>query len=220
MRIAIIIGANNVSINVARMLMDKYEVVIVDSNDDACSRAFKALKSSALVYRGDPSSEDVLNEVGIDKAELFLALSDNDELNYKACSIARGKGVPLIIVRVNNKDNEDLFKELNITITINVEDLITKTVESLFMRGLTRALFMDPSTNLTFTIVRINSDSQLIGKTIDYIVNNYGIAVPYVITLNGIIKPGNDYVIEGDNELVVIGSLEDVNRLVNDLSGK
>ncbi len=220
MRIAIIIGANNVSINVAKTLMDKYEVMIVDSNDDACSRAFKALKSSALVYRGDPSSEDVLNEVGIDKAELFLALSDNDELNYKACSIAKGKGVPLIIARVNNKDNEDLFKELNISMTISVEDLITKNVESLIMKGLTRALFTDTSTNLTFTIVRVSGDSQLIGKSISYIVNNYGVAIPYIITLNGLIKPSNDYVIEGDNELVIVGSLEDVNRLINDLSSK
>ncbi|ADY00805.1 potassium transporter peripheral membrane component [Vulcanisaeta moutnovskia 768-28] len=220
MRIAIIIGANNVSINVAKTLMDKYEVMIVDSNDDACSRAFKALKSSALVYRGDPSSEDVLNEVGIDKAELFLALSDNDELNYKACSIAKGKGVPLIIARVNNKDNEDLFKELNISMTLSVEDLITKNVESLIMKGLTRALFTDTSTNLTFTIVRVSGDSQLIGKSISYIVNNYGVAIPYIITLNGLIKPSNDYVIEGDNELVIVGSLEDVNRLINDLSSK
>ncbi|MGC9179376.1 MAG: potassium channel family protein [Vulcanisaeta sp.] len=220
MRIAIIIGANNVSINVAKTLMDKYEVMIVDSNDDACSRAFKALKSSALVYRGDPSSEDVLNEVGIDKAELFLALSDNDELNYKACSIAKGKGVPLIIARVNNKDNEDLFKELNISMTISVEDLITKNVESLIMKGLTRALFTDTSTNLTFTIVRVSGDSQLIGKSISYIVNNYDVAIPYIITLNGLIKPSNDYVIEGDNELVIVGSLEDVNRLINDLSSK
>jgi trk system potassium uptake protein TrkA len=220
LRIAIIIGANNVSINVAKTLMDKYEVMIVDSNDDACSRAFKALKSSALVYRGDPSSEDVLNEVGIDKAELFLALSDNDELNYKACSIAKGKGVPLIIARVNNKDNEDLFKELNISMTISVEDLITKNVESLIMKGLTRALFTDTSTNLTFTIVRVSGDSQLIGKSISYIVNNYDVAIPYIITLNGLIKPSNDYVIEGDNELVIVGSLEDVNRLINDLSSK
>ncbi|MGC8606494.1 MAG: potassium channel family protein [Vulcanisaeta sp.] len=220
MRIAIIIGANNVSINVAKTLMDKYEVMIVDSNDDACSRAFKALKSSALVYRGDPSSEDVLNEVGIDKAELFLALSDNDELNYKACSIAKGKGVPLIIARVNNKDNEDLFKELNISMTISVEDLITKNVESLIMKGLTRALFTDTSTNLTFTIVRVSGDSQLIGKSISYIVNNYDVAIPYIITLNGLIKPSNDYVIEGDNELVIVGSLEDVNKLINDLSSK
>ncbi len=52
MKLAIIVGANNVSVNVAKALMDKYDVVIVDSNDEACSRTFKMLKSSALVYRG------------------------------------------------------------------------------------------------------------------------------------------------------------------------
>ncbi len=204
MKLAIIVGgANNVSVNVAKALMDKYDVVIVDSNDEACSRVFKMLKSSALVYRGDPSSEDVLNEVGIDKAELFLALSDNDELNYKACNIAGGKGVPLIIARVNNRDNVDLFRELNIN-TIVVEDLVSRNIETLIMSDSARSVFTDPSTNLTFVVVRVNTDSQLIGKRISEVSNGYGVAIPYVVTPNGITKVGGDYVIEGNDELVIV----------------
>ena len=218
MRLAIIIGANNVSISVAKILMDKYDVVIVDSNDEACSRAFKMLKSSALIYRGDPSSEDVLNEVGIDKAELFLALSDNDELNYKACSIARGKGVPLVIARVNNRDNVDLFRELNVN-TIIVEDLVSKSIETLIMSNVVKSLFTDSSINFTFTVVRVNTHSQLIGKNISEISDSYGVAVPYVITSNGAIKPGSDYVIESNDELVIVGPSDNVNKLINELSG-
>ena len=206
------------SISVAKILMDKYDVVIVDSNDEACSRAFKMLKSSALIYRGDPSSEDVLNEVGIDKAELFLALSDNDELNYKACSIARGKGVPLVIARVNNRDNVDLFRELNVN-TINVEDLVSKSIETLIMSDVAKSLFTDPSINLTFAVVRVNTDSQLIGKHINEVSDNYGITIPYVVTSNGVIKPSSDYVIESNDELVIVGPSDNVNKLINELSG-
>ncbi len=217
MRIAIIIGANNIGINVAKTLMDKYETVIVDSNDEACSRAFKALKSSALVYRGDPGSEDVLSEVGIDKAELFLALSDDDELNHRACSIAVGKGVPIIIARVNNKSNEDLFKELNITSIINVEDLVINTIESMLTRKVAKSMFTDPLTNLSFVIIRINENSQIIGKQISYVINNYEVAVPYVITSGRIIKPGDDYVIEGNDELVIVGPSASINKLISEL---
>ncbi|GAB6945689.1 potassium channel family protein [Vulcanisaeta sp. JCM 14467] len=218
MRLAIIIGANNVGINVAKTLMDRYDVVIVDSNDEACSRAFKTLKSSALVYRGDPTSEDVLNEVGIDKAELFLALSDNDELNYRACSIARGKGVPLIIARVNNRDNVDLFRELNVNAII-VEDLVSNNVSTLIMGSNVRSQFTDPSTNLKFAIVRVNTDSQLIGKSINDVIDNYGVSIPYVITSNGITKSSNDHVIESNDELVIVGPSEDVDKLISELGG-
>ncbi|WP_054842405.1 TrkA family potassium uptake protein [Vulcanisaeta distributa] len=220
MKLAIIVGANNVSINVAKALVDRYDVVIVDSNDEACSRAFKMLKSSALIYRGgDPGSEDVLNEVGIDKAELFLALSDNDELNYKACSIARGgKGVPLIIARVNNRDNVDLFRELNVD-TIVVEDVVSKNVETLIMSSIAKSLFTDPSINLTFAVVRVNTDSQLIGKPISEVIDNYGVAVPYIVTSSGVTKPASDYVIEGNDELVIVGPSENVNKLISELGG-
>mgnify|MGYP001772658529 CR=1 FL=1 len=218
MKLAIIIGANNVSINVAKALVDMYDVVIVDANDEACSRAFKALKSSAMVYRGDPTSEDVLNEVGIDKAELFLALSDNDELNYKACSIARGKGVPLIIARVNNRDNADLFRELNVN-TVMVEDLVSNNVETLIVGGNIRSQFIDSSTNIKFAIVRVNADSKLIGKSINEVVDGYGVSIPYVITSNGITKPSSDYVIEGNDELVIVGPSENVDKLISELGG-
>lgn len=218
MKLAIIVGANNVSVNVAKALMDRYDVVIVDSNDDACSRAFKMLKSSALVYRGDPSSEDVLNEVGIDKAELFLALSDNDELNYKACSIARGKGVPLIIARVNNRDNVDLFRELNVN-TVIVEDLISRNIETLIINNIAKSVFNDPSINITFAVIRINAGSQLIGKSINEIIDNYGVAIPYVVTSSGVTKPSGDYIVEGNDELVVVGPSESINKLIGDLGG-
>ncbi|BDR93128.1 potassium channel family protein [Vulcanisaeta souniana] len=218
MRIAIIVGANNISINVAKTLMDKYEIVIVDSNDEACSRAFKALKSSALVYRGDPGSEDVLSEVGIDKAELFLALSDDDELNHRACSIAVGKGVPIIIARVNNKSNEDLFRELNITSMINVEDLVTSAIEAILTKRVAESIFTDPSTNLSFVIIRVDEKSQIIGKQISYIVDNYEVAVPYVITSGRTIKPSGDYVVEGNDELVIVGPSASINKLIKELS--
>ncbi len=218
MRIAIIVGANNVSVSVAKLLSDRYEVVIVDKSDEACARAFKALKSSAMVYKGDPSSVDVLNEVGIDKAELFLALSDDDDLNYKACSIAKEKGVPIIIARVNNKDHEDLFKELNITSTVNVEDIVSNNIRNAILSDTTKVLFTDPTTNISFAIIKIGGDSSIVGKQINYLIDNYNVAIPYIITSNGIIKPGNDYVIEGDNEIVVVGPSESIDKFIKEVS--
>ncbi len=218
LKLAIIVGANNVSINVAKKLMDRYDVVIVDSNDEACSRAFKVLKSTALVYRGDPTSEDVLNEVGIDKAEILMTLSENDELNYKVCSIARGKGVPLIIARVNNRDNVDLFRELNVNAVV-VEDLILNNIETLIISDNVKSQFTDPSINLKFAVIKINTDSRLIGKTIGELIDNYGIAVPYVVTSNGVMKPSNDYVVEGNDELVIVGPSENVDKFISELGG-
>ena len=214
---AVIVGANNVSIEVARMLADKYEVRIVDSNEDACNKAYKTLKSAAMVYKGDPSDENVLNEVGVDRAELFLALSEDDKLNFDACRVAKGRGVPLIIARVNNRDMEDSFRELGVAI-VNVESLVSDNIKSLVLSDVVRVLTVDQSTNLAFAIVRIGENSPMVNRQIGYLIENYDITIPYVITAGGVIKPGNDYIIESGIELVIVGTLSNVERFINEVS--
>ena len=214
---AVIVGANNVSIEVARMLADKYEVRIVDSNEDACNKAYKTLKSAAMVYKGDPSDENVLNEVGVDRAELFLALSEDDKLNFDACRVAKRRGVPLIIARVNNRDMEDSFRELGVAI-VNVESLVSDNIKNLVLSDVARVLTVDQSTNLAFAIVRIGENSPMVNRQIGYLVENYDITIPYVITAGGAIKPGNDYIIESSIELVIVGTLSNVERFINEVS--
>ncbi|MFP3160182.1 MAG: NAD-binding protein [Vulcanisaeta sp.] len=214
---AVIVGANNVSIEVARMLADKYEVRIVDSNEDACNKAYKTLKSAAMVYKGDPSDENVLNEVGVDRAELFLALSEDDKLNFDACRVAKRRGVPLIIARVNNRDMEDSFRELGVAI-VNVESLVSDNIKNLVLSDVVRVLTVDQSTNLAFAIVRIGENSPMVNRQIGYLVENYDITIPYVITAGGAIKPGNDYIIESGIELVIVGTLSNVERFINEVS--
>ncbi len=214
---AVIVGANNVSIEVARMLADKYEVRIVDSNEDACNKAYKTLKSAAMVYKGDPSDENVLNEVGVDRAELFLALSEDDKLNFDACRVAKRRGVPLIIARVNNRDMEDSFRELGVAI-VNVESLVSDNIKNLVLSDVARVLTVDQSTNLAFAIVRIGENSPMVNRQIGYLVENYDITIPYVITAGGAIKPGNDYIIESGIELVIVGTLSNVERFINEVS--
>ena len=214
---AVIVGANNVSIEVARMLADKYEVRIVDSNEDACNKAYKTLKSAAMVYKGDPSDENVLNEVGVDRAELFLALSEDDKLNFDACRVAKRRGVPLIIARVNNRDMEDSFRELGVAI-INVESLVSDNIKNLVLSDVARVLTVDQSTNLAFAIVRIGENSPMVNRQIGYLVENYDITIPYVITAGGAIKPGNDYIIESGIELVIVGTLSNVERFIDEVS--
>ncbi|MFP3296777.1 MAG: NAD-binding protein [Vulcanisaeta sp.] len=214
---AVIVGANNVSIEVARMFADKYEVRIVDSNEDACNKAYKALKSAVMVYKGDPSDENVLNEVGVDRAELFLALSEDDKLNLEACRVAKRRGVPLIIARVNNRDMEGSFRELGVAI-VNVESLVSDNIKNLVLSDVARVLTVDQSTNLAFAIVRIGENSPMVNRQIGYLVENYDITIPYVITAGGAIKPGNDYIIESGIELVIVGTLSNVERFINEVS--
>lgn len=220
MKKAIIISANNVSIEVAKILSNNdYEVSIVDNDEQLCEKAYKILKSKALIYRGDPRSADVLNEVGIDKAEILLALSSNDDINYEACKIAKESGVPFVIAMVNDKSKEGLFKELNVEV-ISVEDIITSKIGDRVLSKFTEQLLTDPSSGLFFVKIRIRENSEVIGLKVGDLVSTYDVAIPYIVTSGGVIKPDNEHVIESNMELVVVGPRDHVENLIKRIIGE
>lgn len=217
MKTALIVGANELGIEVSKELVRMgYEVTIVDSNDELCSMAYKVLKSSASVYRGDPSNPDVLTEVGIDKAEILIALLDNDDINYKVCSIGKERGVPIIIAKVNSPEKEDLFKELNITIINANKILATQIVNALTQSMKT---YVDSDTNIKFTIINIPSQSPLLGKRVIDLASDYDVAIPYIVSTEGkLIRPSEDTVIEGGVLLVIVGASDNVDKLISSIT--
>ncbi|MBT4070624.1 MAG: hypothetical protein HOL72_06205 [Euryarchaeota archaeon] len=82
----IIGGAGRVGTDLAKALRaEDLDVVLVDSN----SRAVKnAQNLDALVIHGDFVSREKLIEAGIVEAEVFIAVSNSDEINLLACTLA------------------------------------------------------------------------------------------------------------------------------------
>ena len=82
----IIGGAGRVGTDLAKALRaEDLDVVLMDSN----SRAVKnAQNLDALVIHGDFVSREKLIEAGIAEAEVFIAVSNSDERNLLACTLA------------------------------------------------------------------------------------------------------------------------------------
>ena len=131
-----------------------------------------------MVYKGNPSSIDALSKVGIGRAELFLALSESDYVNYNACKITKERGVPLIIARINNKDRENLFRELGVAAVINAGDAVSERIKSLTLSDDVRVLCTDPQTSTIFMIMRVRDDPPIIGRQINYLIENYNVSIP------------------------------------------
>ncbi len=88
------------------------------------------------VIIGDGSDEDLLRRVGLDDAEVFISLTSNDDVNYRAAAIAKKYGVPKIIARVEDPEDRERFQKLGIESIMSptkiVADLIGDTMRSGF----------------------------------------------------------------------------------------
>ena len=83
----IIVGAGEVGFHIASHLaLENKDVVVIDKNSEAVRRVLDNL--DVQVINGSGSSPVVLEEAGIQNAEIILAVTNSDETNLVACLVA------------------------------------------------------------------------------------------------------------------------------------
>ena len=125
----IIVGAGKVGWNLARELIARdREVTLIESNH-AKYRVVEEELEHAVQY-GDATELWVLERAGIQRADLVIAVTGDDEDNILICQVAKEKyGVARIVARVNNPRNLQHFKLLGIQPAVSATDLILRLIE-------------------------------------------------------------------------------------------
>ncbi len=126
---AIVVGGGKVGLNLARELLNKgSEVTLIEQRRDRYS-AIEAELEYVAQY-GDGTELWVLERAGIQRADLLVAVTGDDEDNLLVCQIAREKYlVDRIIARVNNPRNKQYFDLLGIQPSVSATDLILRLIE-------------------------------------------------------------------------------------------
>lgn len=67
----------------------------------ARAQSISGALEDGLVLLGDATDEDLLRQEGIDDADLFLALTNDDESNIMAASLAKSMGCRRVVALIN-----------------------------------------------------------------------------------------------------------------------
>src|ERR671916_2189895 len=115
--------------NLARELVEKEnEVTVVESNRRRYEIVEEELEHS--IQYGDGTELWVLERAGIERADLVIAVTGDDEDNILICQVAREKyGVDRVVARCNNPRNMQHFELLGIKPAISATDLILRLIE-------------------------------------------------------------------------------------------
>src|SRR5256714_13182895 len=122
-------GTGKVGWNLARELIQKrHEVTLIESDPQRYGVVEEELEHS--VQYGDGSELWVLERAGIERADLVIAVTGDDEDNILISQVAREKyGVERVIARCNNPRNLQHFKLLDIQPAVPATDLILRLIE-------------------------------------------------------------------------------------------
>lgn len=111
----VIVGSGRVGATLAGILDGEgHEVTVVDL--ERASFAHLPATFKGITHLGNGSDLDVLREVGIDKADAFLALTQGDNRNLMAAQIAKEIfGVARVIAKVNDPIRAEIYRAKGIT---------------------------------------------------------------------------------------------------------
>jgi len=216
----VIVGAGKVGYFLAkRLCQSKHTVSIVDKDKLTCEEIAKELE--ALIIKGDGCDPRILEEAGIERADVVAAVTGDDEDNLIICQLAKERfNVQRTVGRVNNPDNEHTFSELGIDVPVDSTKIIAKVIEE-------EASFSDFVNLMSFkrgklAIVRVDlpEDSPVINKEIKDIELPADSVLVSIVRGEEVIVPKGNTVLKPGDDVIALTLIGNEPQLLNLLVGK
>src|SRR3954453_6081567 len=198
----LIVGAGKVGWNLARELLGKgHEVTVIESDQHRYNTVEEELEHS--VQYGDGSELWVLERAGIERADLVIAVTGDDEDNILISQVAREKyGIDRIVARCNNPRNLEHFELLGIKPAVSATDLILRLIEhEVPQYGLVHLLDL-PTERLEIIELEVAEDAPAAGKRVADMSLPDGALVISVLRDGAVFVPKADTVVEAGDEVL------------------
>ena len=147
----------------------------------------------------------MLERAGIQRADLVIAVTGDDEDNMLVCQVAKEKYLcDRIIARVNNPRNHDHFRLLGIQPAVSATDLILRLIEHEVPRyGLVHLLALEEE-RLEIIELEVSADAPTVGKRVADIALPEGSLIISVLRDGAGFVPKPDTVIEAGDEVLLV----------------
>jgi trk system potassium uptake protein TrkA len=203
----IIVGAGEVGFHIASHLtLENKEVVVIDRDPEAIRRVSDGL--DVQVVEGSGASPMVLEEAGIQDAEIILAVTDSDEANLVACLVANILSpTTKKMARVRRGDFDQYHEILrenapHIDNIINPEIEVVKTIENMIRAPGVADVAELGGGQIKFVGVYLDKTSRLAGIKLADLPEKVSDARPLIAAIvredELIIPRGDDRLMPGD----------------------
>jgi len=210
----IVVGGGKVGYYLARQLVeDGHEVLVIEKDAAKCQQIGEELGD--IVLRGDGCEGVTLEAAGTGRADLFIAVTGDDEDNLVACQVAKSKfSVPRTVARISNPKNEAIFKKLGIDTTVSSTAVILANIEQELPSHPLIPLLTIKGGGLEIVEVKVPAYSAMVGKRIKDLLLPQQSLIILIIDEEGVPRiPTSDMVIRAGDELVAVARRESEDAL-------
>ncbi len=130
----VIAGGGNIGERLAEAIESRYQVKIIEHNQSRCYQLAEKLNST-IVLNGSASDQDLLLEENIEEADVFCALTNDDEANIMSSLLAKRLGARKVMTLINNPAYVNLVQGGDIDIAISPQQATIGSLLTHVRRG-------------------------------------------------------------------------------------
>lgn len=130
----IIVGGGRIGRYIAKDMSEKgHDVTVIERRAERCEQL--VAETDVLVIEGDAGDVRYLEQAHVDRADVFVATTHEDDDNLVSCQLAKIEfGIKRAISRVNTPKNVEIFEKLGIE-AVSSTRLISELLENEFSVG-------------------------------------------------------------------------------------
>lgn len=211
----IIVGGGQVGSYLATLLQKEGNSITIVENRNKKYDMVRIEQPNARIVMGNGSDPKVLEEAGIEEADVVAAVTGEDETNLVVSTLARMEyGVGRVVARVNNPKNAWLYTpQMGVDIALNQAELIARLVQEEVSVGDLITLIEIDRGNFTVVEKVVNENLNIIGKRVGELELPEDSLVAVIIRNGKIIDPTVDKIIVAGDKVIIVCQTDLVDEL-------
>ncbi len=206
-------GTGSTGGRLAAVLAERHDVVAIETDERRCEQLYAEL--GILVIHGSATDIRVLEEAGIDRADVACALMRDDADNLAFLLLAQRYGVKARIARMRDARYREAYELAGATDLLNTADMFMREIVFSIERPEARRITEIGAGEAELLAVQIPEGAAIEGRTVQQLTQSGGF--PETCVIAGIIDserrltiPRGAAQVQPGSELLIVARPEDV----------
>lgn len=203
----IIAGGGNIGYRLTKALENDYNIKIIEYSKQRAEFLSEKL-NRAVVLNGSATDQELLLDENIDQADVFLALTNDDEVNIMASLLAKRLGTKKVMTLISNPVYADLMQGGDIDVAISPQQATTSSLLAHVRRADTvsvHSLRRGAAEALEIIVHGDEKSSKVVGRKIEDIQSPPGATLAALVRDGEVhIAHGNTVINSGDHVIVFV----------------
>lgn len=206
----------------ASLVAEGHDVIAMDSDPAVVTEMTNIYDVMGVC--GNSADCETLEEAGIGKVSLFIAVTPSDEINMLSCFLAKRMGAGYTIARIRNPEYNDasldfMKRELGLSMAINPELLAARELFDIL--HLPSVAKVETFSGRSFEMVelKLKEDSVLDGVSLAQLREKYKTKVLICVVQRGdeIHIPGGDFCLQAGDKIGLTASPMEIQRFLHQI---